>query len=74
MKEIKKDFPYYLAKPAQRALASQGIAKLFDLTKFRKADIKALHGMGPNAMKKIQEDMFEEQISFAKDHRAFESN
>lgn len=67
MKEIKRTFPQNLTKPAQRALLSQGISILNDLSRFTKAEIKALHGIGPDALEKITNEMFEEQISFAKE-------
>lgn len=67
MKEKKRTFPQNLAKPAQRALLSQGISILNDLSRFTKSEIKALHGIGPDAMEKITNEMFEEQISFAKE-------
>jgi hypothetical protein len=69
MKEIKRTFPQNLAKPAQRALLSQGISILNDLSRFTKAEIKALHGIGPDAIEKITNEMFEEQISFARDRQ-----
>ncbi len=69
MKEIKRTFPQNLAKPAQRALLSQGISILNDLSRFTKSEIKALHGIGPDAMEKITHEMFEEQISFARDRQ-----
>ena len=67
MKEIKRTFPQNLAKPAQRALLSLGISTLNDLSRFTKSEIKALHGIGPDALEKITNEMFEEQISFAKE-------
>lgn len=69
MKEIKRSFPQNLAKPAQRVLLSKGISILNDLSRFTKAEIKALHGIGPDAMGKITNEMFEEQISFARDRQ-----
>lgn len=62
-----KEFPHYLAKPAQRALSSQGIAILNDLSRFTKSEIKGLHGIGPHAFRKMQEEMWEEGISFKKE-------
>ncbi|MEZ4720984.1 MAG: hypothetical protein R2813_03800 [Flavobacteriales bacterium] len=64
MKQIERKFPLYLAKPAQRALAGKGIAKIFDLTKFTKSEIKSLHGIGPNAFQKFHQEMLDLGISF----------
>ncbi|MDP4663471.1 MAG: hypothetical protein NWQ55_03105 [Salibacteraceae bacterium] len=69
MKEIKRSFPQNLAKPAQRVLLSKGISILNDLSRFTKSEIKGLHGIGPDAMEKITNEMFEEQISFAREQQ-----
>jgi len=55
-----------LAQPALRALAGARIAELGDLAKFKEAEVKALHGMGPNAMGKLKEAMTQAGIEFAK--------
>lgn len=72
MKEEVKYFPQYLAKPAQKALANAGIAKLYDLTRFTKSEIKALRGIGPDGMAKIKADMFEQQMSFKVDRSPYQ--
>ena len=43
-----------LAAPAQRALTGAGIQSLKQLAKFSEAEIKKLHGIGPNALKQLQ--------------------
>ncbi|HJR78429.1 MAG TPA: DUF4287 domain-containing protein [Anaerolineales bacterium] len=53
-----------LAAPAQRALAAAGIKSLKQLTKFSEADIKQLHGMGPNAIGKLRQALAEKELSF----------
>lgn len=40
-----------LAAPARRALAGAGITRLDQLAKLSEADLRALHGMGPSAIK-----------------------
>lgn len=47
------DLPEKLSKPAQRALAAQGIGSLKDITKYTEAEIAALHGVGPTAVVKL---------------------
>tara|TARA_B100000902_G_C27237947_1_gene878449 strand:- start:612 stop:824 length:213 start_codon:yes stop_codon:yes gene_type:complete len=64
MKEVEKTFPFYLAKPAQRALAKEGITKLYDLSRFTKSEIRELHGIGPDSMQKIKYDLIEQEIRF----------
>jgi len=44
-----------LAAPARRALAAAGIQNLKQLTIFSEAEIKQLHGIGPNALKQLQQ-------------------
>ena len=58
------DFPK-LAAPAERALAGAGIKNLKHLSKFSEAEIKELHGMGPNALGKLRQALAEKGLSFA---------
>ncbi|WP_437731707.1 DNA-binding protein [Sorangium sp. So ce1335] len=43
-------FPKGIGKPAQRALASVGVSRLDQVTRFTEAQLMALHGMGPKAI------------------------
>lgn len=61
--QSESDLPW-LAQPAQRALASAGIQRLEQLTKFSEAEIKQLHGMGPNALGKLRQALAEKGLSF----------
>ena len=61
----KSDLPEKLGSPAQRALANAGIQNLKQLTKFREAEIKQLHGIGPNAMDKLHRALKAKGLSFA---------
>ncbi|MEZ4671111.1 MAG: DNA-binding protein [Anaerolineae bacterium] len=54
-----------LAAPAQRALAQAGISRLEHLTTFTEANIKALHGIGPNAIKELQNALKAKGLLFA---------
>ncbi|HET9588503.1 MAG TPA: hypothetical protein VFO91_06910 [Anaerolineales bacterium] len=56
-----------LAQPAQRALASAGIRKLAQLTRFSEAEIKELHGIGPNALAAIRRALADQGLSFAEE-------
>ncbi len=64
MKELPHEFPNYLAKPAREALLNKGVFILNDLSRFTKSEIKELKGLGPKAFKKIQEDLWNQDISF----------
>jgi hypothetical protein len=61
----KSDLPTKLGAPAERALAGAGITKLKQLTKFTEAEIKQLHGVGPNAVGKLRQALAEKGLSFA---------
>ena len=59
------DLPPKLGAPAERALANAGIRNLKQLTKFTEAEIKQLHGVGPNAVGKLRQALAEKGLSFA---------
>ncbi len=60
------DFPK-LSAPAQRALAGAGIKNLKQLSKFSEAQIKGLHGIGPNAMVELRRALKKQGLSFTND-------
>jgi predicted Fe-Mo cluster-binding NifX family protein len=55
-----------LAAPAMRALNGAGLTSLAKLARAAEADVVALHGMGPNAMKSIKAAMKAKGLAFAK--------
>ena len=61
----KSDLPK-LASPAQRALAGAGIERLGQLARFSEEQLKQLHGIGPNALKQLQQALQAKGLSFAK--------
>jgi hypothetical protein len=63
-KNSTNDFPK-LSAPAQRALAGAGINDLKQLSKFSEAQIKKLHGIGPNAIQALQKALAKQGLSFA---------
>jgi DNA-directed RNA polymerase alpha subunit len=60
----KNDLPK-LAAPARRALDAAGIRRLDQLTQFSEADIKQLHGIGPNALEQLRRALAASGLSFA---------
>ena len=64
-KKQESDLPPKLGAPAERALAGAGIKNLKQLTKFSEAEIKKLHGVGPNALGKLRRALAEKGLSFA---------
>ena len=55
-----------LASPAQRALANAGIKNLAQLARFSEAQIKEMHGIGPNALITLRAALKAKGLSFAK--------
>jgi hypothetical protein len=58
--------PPTLAAPATRALEGAGLTDLAKLARVTEAEVMALHGMGPNAMKAIKAAMKAKGLAFAK--------
>jgi hypothetical protein len=63
-KKQESGLPPKLGAPAERALAGAGIKNLKQLTKFSEAEIKKLHGVGPNAIGKLRQALAEQGLSF----------
>ncbi|MED1864458.1 DNA-directed RNA polymerase subunit alpha C-terminal domain-containing protein [Fictibacillus nanhaiensis] len=61
---VNTNLPLKLAKPAKRALTSAGISKIEQLTDWKEADLKKLHGMGPKAMGQLLAALQEKGLSF----------
>ncbi len=57
--------PEKLGQPAYRALAGAGIQQFERLTQFSEAEIKQLHGIGPNALGKLREALAAKGLAFA---------
>ena len=62
-------FPKGVSKPALRALASVGVTRLDQLTRFTEAELLALHGMGPKAIRIIKAELLTKGKSLAKEWR-----
>jgi len=59
------DLPSGLAAPARRALAGAGIRRLEQLTWMSEAEVRELHGIGPNALKQLREALTARGLAFA---------
>jgi DNA-directed RNA polymerase alpha subunit len=53
-----------LSAPAHRALAGAGIKRLDQLTRFTEAEIKQLHGIGPNALDQLRRALADKGLSY----------
>ena len=63
------DLPSELSQPARRALAGAGIQRLEQLTTFSEAEVKQLHGIGPNALVQLRRALDARGLSFADQKR-----
>jgi hypothetical protein len=54
-----------LAAPAQRALTAAGVTRLTELARFSEAEVKAWHGIGPNALTALRRALRAKGLSFA---------
>lgn len=60
------DLPSGLAQPARRALAAAGIHQLSQLAGFSEAEIRKLHGIGPNALHQLHQALATRGLTFRK--------
>jgi DNA repair protein RadC len=65
MMQQESDLPSELAAPARRALIGAGYVRLEQLTKVSEAELKQLHGIGPNALKQLRRALEARGLSFA---------
>jgi hypothetical protein len=65
MTQQEDDLPRELAAPARRALVGAGYVRLEQLTRLSSAEIKQLHGVGPNALKQLRHALAARGLSFA---------
>jgi DNA-directed RNA polymerase alpha subunit len=73
MIERESDLPIELAKPARRALAEAGYARLDQLTGLTEAEVKQLHGVGPKAIDQLRRALGAKGLSFADEKRSIEN-
>ncbi len=58
------DLPQGLGAPAPRALAGAGIVRLAQVAKFSEAELKQLHGIGPNALGQLRQALAAKGLAF----------
>ena len=63
--QLESDLPDKLASPARRALVGVGYLRLEQLAGVSEDEIKALHGIGPNAMEQLRRALAAKGLSFA---------
>jgi hypothetical protein len=60
-----QDLPVRLSQPARRALRQAGIFNLDQAAAFREAQIRKLHGIGPNAIRDLRAALAARGLAFA---------
>lgn len=63
--EAPTEFPREIGAPARRALALSGYSTFDQLTRVRAADLLALHGVGPKAVRILGEYLAEQGRGFS---------
>jgi hypothetical protein len=66
VRKSQADFLAELAAPARRALEAAGLTTLAKLSKKTEAQVRELHGMGPNAMTKLRAFLKKDGLTFKK--------
>ncbi|CAM5269378.1 MULTISPECIES: helix-hairpin-helix domain-containing protein [Streptomyces] len=59
------DFPHGAGNPARSALREAGYTRLAQLTTVTAAEVLALHGVGPKAIRVLREALAVEGLAFA---------
>jgi hypothetical protein len=59
------DFPAGLSQPALRAFAAAGLTRLADFARVSEAELLALHGVGPKAVRVLRPALEERGLRFA---------
>lgn len=59
------DFPVGLSQPARRALSGAGYTRLAQLAEVSEAELKKLHGMGPNGIEQLRRALEAQGLTFA---------
>ena len=65
VEQPESNLPGGLAAPARRALAGAGLWRLEQLSQISEAEIKGLHGIGPNAIKQLRTALAANGLWFA---------
>lgn len=59
------DIPRNLGKPAKRALDGAGYLRLAQVAEVSEKELMKLHGMGPKALERLREALYEKGLSFS---------
>jgi hypothetical protein len=70
MMQKETDLPANISAPARRALAGAGITNLEQLTHISEAELKKLHGLGPNGIKRLKSALEAKGLAFATERRS----
>jgi predicted flap endonuclease-1-like 5' DNA nuclease len=63
--QVSSDLPRSIGKPATRGLHGAGYTQLAQLTTVTEAELLALHGVGPKAIRILKAALNEQGLAFA---------
>ena len=66
LEQLDSDLPEKLGAPARRALIGAGVWRLEQLAAFRFAELSKLHGIGPHAMRLLEQALESQGLGFRK--------
>jgi hypothetical protein len=64
LEQLESDLPGGLAAPARRALIGAGVWSLEQVAAFSAAELSKLHGIGPNAVRQLQQALENRGLGF----------
>lgn len=59
------EFPHDIGRVARRELAANGYTRYADLTRVRRDELLAIHGIGPKAVRILGEELERRGLAFA---------
>lgn len=63
--DLESDLPQKLSAPARRALLAAGCTRLDQVAKLSEAEVRRMHGIGPNALDQLRRALTAKGLSFA---------
>ena len=64
---VASEFPARIGNVARRALTERGITTYTELTRHRRAELLAIHGIGPKSIRILGEELADRGLAFADD-------
>lgn len=59
------EFPRRMGRPANAALVARGVTTLAQVARMSEAELAAIHGVGPKAIRILRDELAERDLSLA---------